>query len=285
MRTYNDIYLSARKTLRAQGIAAFNLEARLIVTAASEKTKEQFFRDIQFYATDDFEDKVNDMLRRRTEGEPIAYITGEWEFYGLPVAVSEDVLIPRVDTEVLVDQAIEILKGRESNTRVLDLCSGSGCIGMAIAANVPDSRVVLVDNSLKAMRLSRTNILRNNLTRSITCVDADAMASPPMLLGRFDMIACNPPYIPTRDIIGLDPSVRDYEPVWALDGGEDGLDYYRSISSKWKVVLKKNGTLIYECGDGQAEQVKDILIQNGFDHIRIYKDSLDIERVVAGILR
>lgn len=285
MRTYNDIYLSARKTLRAQGIAAFNLEARLIVTAASEKTKEQFFRDIQLYATDDFEDKVNDMLRRRTEGEPIAYITGEWEFYGLPVAVSEDVLIPRVDTEVLVDHAIEILKGRESNTRVLDLCSGSGCIGMAIAANVPDSRVVLVDNSLKAMRLSRTNILRNNLTRSITCVDADATASPPMLLGRFDMIACNPPYIPTRDIIGLDPSVRDYEPVWALDGGEDGLDYYRSISSKWKVVLKKNGTLIYECGDGQAEQVKDILIQNGFDHIRIYKDSLDIERVVAGILR
>lgn len=285
MRTYNDIYLSARKTLRAQGIAAFNLEARLIVTAASEKTKEQFFRDIQLYATDDFEDKVNDMLRRRTEGEPIAYITGEWEFYGLPVVVSEDVLIPRIDTEVLVDHAIEILKGRESTTRVLDLCSGSGCIGMAIAANVPDSRVVLVDNSLKAMRLSRTNILRNNLTRSITCVDADATASPPMLLGRFDMIACNPPYIPTREIIGLDPSVRDYEPVWALDGGEDGLDYYRSISSKWKVILKKNGTLIYECGDGQAEHVKDILIQNGFDQIRIYKDSLDIERVVAGILR
>ena len=283
MKTYNDIYLAARRSLRDAGIDAYNLEARLIAVSAAEKTKEQFVRDMRLYAGDDYEEKVGDMIRRRIGGEPVAYITGEWEFYGLPLTISEDVLIPRTDTETLVDTAIEALKTKES-PRILDLCAGSGCVGLALAANIPDCRVVMVDNSAKALRLCRTNILRNNLTRSITCVEADVLASPPMLLGLFDIIVSNPPYIPTADIAGLHHSVRDFEPSYALDGGTDGLDFYRSIVSKWSVVLKENGMLMFECGPGQAGFVRNLMQLNGFGRLKTVRDTLEIERVVAGTL-
>jgi release factor glutamine methyltransferase len=259
------------------------VEARIIVAAAAHKTKEQFFSDLSLYVADGFEEKVDDMIRRRLEGEPVAYIAGEWEFYGLPIEVSPDVLIPRVDPEVLADKAIELLKGRESGTRVLDLCCGSGCLGIAIAAKVPDCRVVMIDNSLKAMSIARANIYRNNLMRCVTCVDADALKSPPMLLGRFDLIVCNPPYIPSGDIAKLDESVRNYEPVAALDGGEDGLLFYRAIAPRWKILLKERGCMMFECGIDQAQAVSDIMIQAGFKNTRITKDTINVERVVAGL--
>ena len=235
------------------------------------------------YAPDDFEEKVNALVARRIEGEPIAYIIGEWEFYGLPVKVNQNVLIPRTDTEVLVDAALTVLK-KKPDSRVLDLCSGSGCVGIALAANVPSCRVIMVDNSAKALSVCRENILLNGLTRAITCVQADACEPPPMLLGRFDMIICNPPYISTEELAKLDASVREYEPASALDGGEDGLDFYREIASKWGVALKENGQLLFECGAGQAEEVKNIMLVNGFGDIKIFKDTLDIDRVVMGTL-
>lgn len=284
MKTYNDVYIQTRKKLKAEGIETFGLEARLIASAAAGKTKEEFLRDMNLYTNSDYEQKVSDMIDARLTGEPIAYVTGEWEFYGLPMVVNRDVLIPRIDTEVLAEKAIDKLQTMKGR-RVLDLCSGSGCIGITLAVNVPDSKVILVDNSLKAMRVARQNVLRNNVTRSVTCVDADATQTPPMLLGRFDMIVSNPPYIPTEDIFGLDPSVRDNEPKEALDGGKDGLDFYRSITEKWKSLLKKDGCLMFEVGIGQAEDVRRIMEENGFEDIRVYKDTLEIERVVSGTIR
>lgn len=284
MKTYNDVYIQTRKKLKAEGIEAFGLEARLIASAAAGKTKEEFLRDMNLYTNSDYEQKVSDMIDARLTGEPIAYVTGEWEFYGLPMVVNRDVLIPRIDTEVLAEKAIDKLQTMKCR-RILDLCSGSGCIGITLAVNVPDSKVILVDNSLKAMRVARQNVLRNNVTRSVTCVDADATQTPPMLLGRFDMIVSNPPYIPTEDILGLDPSVRDNEPKEALDGGKDGLDFYRSITEKWKSLLKKDGCLMFEVGIGQAEDVRKIMEENGFEDIRVYKDTLEIERVVSGTIR
>jgi len=221
MKTYNDVYISARKRLKEIGIQQFGMEARLIAASAAEKSSAQFLKDCNLYITDDYERKVEAMVERRISGEPVAYVTGEWEFYGLEMLVDENVLIPRIDTEVLVDRAIELLRGKEGTKRVLDLCCGSGCVGIAIATNVPDTKVVLVDNSLKALSVSRKNVLKNKVLRTVTCVDADAMAYPPMLLGKFDMIVCNPPYIPTQDILKLDESVRDYEPLLALDGGDE----------------------------------------------------------------
>lgn len=239
-------------------------------------------RDQRLYVPDDcFEKAVEEMIVRRLTGEPIAYVVGEWEFYGLPLQISEEVLIPRVDTEVLAGAAIKVLKHKAG--RVLDLCAGSGCIGLAIAANVPDSRVVLADKSVGAIRICRANMLKNNLSRSVTCIEVDAEQNPPMLLGRFDMIVCNPPYIPTGDIPLLDASVKDYEPFLALDGGEDGLDFYRSITSKWKAVLKDGGHMMFECGAGQADSVGEIMKANGFTGITTIKDTLGIDRVVTGI--
>lgn len=284
MKTYNDVYIETRKKLKAEGIESYGLEARLIASAAAGKTKEEFLRDMNLYINSEYEQRVNDMVETRLTGEPIAYVTGEWEFFGLPMVVNRDVLIPRIDTEVLAERAIDRLQNMKSR-RVLDLCSGSGCIGITLAAKVPDSKVILVDNSLKAMRVARQNVLKNNVTRSVTCVDADAMLPPPVLLGRFDMIVSNPPYIPTEDIMGLDPSVRDNEPMAALDGGKDGLDFYRSITKKWKGLLKNGGCLMYEVGIGQFDDVVKIMEENGFEDIRVYKDTLEIERVVAGTIR
>ena len=284
MRTYNEVYLSARKALKAAGVEAFSLEARLLCACAAGKTKEQFLRDMKFYVSDGYVEKVGEMLARRLKGEPTAYITGEWEFYGLPMEVSPDVLIPRNDTEILVDRAIELLKGRMSSKRVLDLCTGSGCIGISVAVNVPDSRVILIDKSLRAMSVARANVLKNNVMRNVTCVDADALKAPPILLGSFDMILCNPPYIPSQDVEELDSSVKDYEPSMALDGGSDGLDFYRSVASKWKSILRPKGILMFECGEGQAQSVAEIMDRCGFTNLTAFKDTLGIDRVMAGIL-
>ncbi len=284
MRTYNEVYLSARKALKAAGIESFSLEARLLCACAAEKTKEQFLRDMKFYVGDGYVEKVGAMLARRLKGEPTAYITGEWEFYGLPMDITPDVLIPRNDTELMVERAIELLKGRNGSKRVLDLCTGSGCIGISIAVNVPDSRVILIDKSLKAMSVARANVIKNNVMRNVTCVDADALKAPPILLGSFDMILCNPPYIPSQDILGLDSSVRDYEPAMALDGGKDGLEFYRSIASNWKTILKPKGILMFECGIGQARSIAQIMHRNGFTNLTAFRDTQGIDRVMAGIL-
>ena len=150
---------------------------------------------------------------------------GEWEFYGLPLDISSDVLIPRSDTEVLAERAILRARAAGEGGRVLDLCAGSGCVGLAVAANVPACRVVLGELSEGALRVCKQNVRRNSLNARVTCVSVNALEPPASALWDFDIIACNPPYIPTGDIPGLDVSVRDYEPHMALDGGADGLDF------------------------------------------------------------
>lgn len=283
INTYNDVFLEIRKRLREAGIEAFDIESRLIVVAASGKTKEHFMRDRHLYVPDDtYENAVERLLERRIAGEPMAYILGEWDFYGLPVNVNHHVLIPRVDTEVLVDAVRDMFKDNYGGLRVLDMCAGSGCVGLAIAANLPFCRVLLADKSQEALKICRANTMKNNLTRSVTSIELDALEAPPMLLGLFDIIVCNPPYITTDELRELDPSVREFEPAMALDGGPDGLKFYRSISSEWKSVLKDNGYMAFECGQGQADEVRRILQQNGFTDIKIYKDSLNIDRVIIG---
>ena len=283
IKTYSEVYLAARKTLREAGIESSNLDSRLMAAKATGKTVAEFLRDGGLYVGDDtFENEMNAMVKRRLAGEPVAYITGQWEFYGLPLIITEDVLIPRDDTEVLVNEAIELLKAKGPNTRVLDLCCGSGCIGLSVANTVRGAKVVMADISTKALAVARQNAILNNLTKNVTCLEADAKETPPMLFGRFDLILCNPPYIPTKDVDELDVSVRDHEPRLALDGGEDGLDFYQEITAKWKEVLKNGGTLMFECGIDQASSIADILRLNGFTEIRKFKDTLGIDRVVTG---
>jgi len=281
--TYNHVFLNVRRELKDMDIPSYSLEARLLVSAAAGKTKEDFIRDMSLYVNRGFEEKVEALLERRLTGEPLAYITGAWEFYGVPIQVNQHVLIPRVDTEVLASQVIAMAKWLPAGSRILDLCCGSGCVGLAIAKNVPQVKLVLADVSPEAMKIARANVTLNKMTGRVACATVDARRSPPYsLLGDFDMIVSNPPYIPTGELSTLDPIVRQYEPMLALDGGLDGLSFYRAIVSEWKKILKPNGAFLFECGMDKATEVASILIANGLTKITRCRDTLGIERVVVG---
>ena len=281
--TYNNLYLDIRQQLRKSGIDAATLEARELVCFGTGKSREELQRDGGLYASPEVERRVRDLVDRHLAGEPVAYLIGEWEFYGLPLDISRDVLIPRPDTEMLVEQAVaycDILP----ECRILDLCAGSGCIGLAMASQLPRSRVVLGEYSDAALKICRQNIRRNSLSGRVVPMQVDARNKPERALGEFDCIISNPPYIPRAGIAGLDVSVKDYEPHLALDGGEDGLDFYRAISEKWKEALRPGGRLYFEVGIGQADSVLRIMRSQGFGDIQVVKDYHDIPRVVFGTL-
>lgn len=282
--TYNNLYLDIRRELKAAGVENAQMEARELVCYAADKTREQFVKDMPLYVADYVEKRVRGLVDRRLAGEPVAYIIGEWEFYGLPLDISRDVLIPRLDTELLAERAILLSRAAGEEARVLDLCAGSGCVGLAVAANVPASRVVLADVSEGALRVCKQNIRRCGLNAQVVCVLADATQPPAANLWDFDVIVCNPPYIPSADIGGLDCSVRDYEPHLALDGGADGLDFYRAIAERWGNALRLDGTLVFEVGVGQIGQVELILAKNGFSDIKSYQDTAGIWRVIEGTI-
>ena len=281
--TYNDLYLEIRRQLRAADSGDPTLESRELVAFACGKTKEELLRDSRLYVTPEVEARVRALVQRHLDGEPTAYLIGEWEFYGLPLDISRDVLIPRPDTEVLAGLAIDFVK-TQGACRVLDLCAGSGCIGLAVASQCPESRVVLGELSEGALRICRQNIRRNGLSGRVVPMQMDALAPPPAQLGEFRCLVSNPPYIPAGDIPGLDPSVRDYEPHMALDGGADGLDFYRNLAREWKNALTVGGKIFLEVGIGQADDVLRLLRAQGFGDLEITKDLNGIPRVVHGTL-
>lgn len=280
--TYNNLYMDARRQLRLAGSEAAQLEAVELVAFAAGKTKSQLFRDMPLYASAQVEGKVKELLARRLAGEPVAYIIGEWEFYGLPLDISRQVIVPRDDTAVLATRAIELTRAAGKEARVLDLCAGSGCVGLAVGANCPQCRVILADISEEALRICRSNIRRNGLTARVSALQADALEKPSSALWDFDVIASNPPYIPSGEWEELDISVRGYEPRLALDGGADGLDFYRAIAAKWKSALRLGGTLLFEVGHTQAADVEYIMAQNGFEDIKTHQDTAGVWRVVEG---
>ena len=259
-KTYNDLYLDIRQRLRKAGVEAAQLEARELICRAAGKSQEEFFKDSRLYAPRPVEEQLEADVQRRLAGEPVAYIIGQWNFYGLPLTVTPAVLIPRPDTEIIAARAIELAKAAGEHGRVLDLCTGSGCIGLAVAKHAENCRVVLGDLS------------------------EDALQPPTHFLGDFNVIVCNPPYIRSGDIPGLDVSVRDYEPLLALDGGADGLAFYRYLAQHWKLALRRQGTLLFEVGYDQAEDVSDLLAQYGYRNITQHKDYNGILRGVEATL-
>ena len=279
--TYNNLYLDIRQELRRAGITAATLEARELVCYGSGKTREELIRDGQLYVSPEVEQRIRRLVDRHLHGEPVAYLIGEWEFYGLPLDISEAVLIPRVDTEVLAAQAIDYVNTL-GQCRVLDLCAGSGCVGLAVAANAPRCRVLLGELSEGAVRICRQNIRRNQLSGQVSVMVMDAMAKPPAAIGEFDCIVCNPPYIPRAEIETLDISVKNFEPYQALCGGEDGYDFYSYISQHWRGALRSGGRLYFEVGIGQADTVLRMMRANGFGDINVVQDTRGIPRVVYG---
>ncbi len=281
--TYNNLYMDIRRRLKLAGCPGAGLEARELVCCGSGKTREEFYRDAQLYVAPETEEAIQALVERHLNGEPVAYLIGEWEFYGLPLDVNESVLIPRVDTEVLAREAIDFIR-TQGKCRVLDLCAGSGCIGLALAANAPECRVLLGEISEPAVRICRQNIRRNGLTGQVSVMAMDALQPPPKTIGEFQCIVSNPPYIPRPEIEKLENSVKDFEPHLALCGGEDGYDFYTAIIRRWKKTLATGGRLYFEVGIGQADTVLRMMRAEGFGDINIVPDSQNIPRVVYGTL-
>lgn len=280
---YRELYLDGRQTLRLQGVEAADVEARLLLCMAAGCSKETLLTSMDLYASADTERKMREYIRRRAAGEPVAYILGSWEFYGIPLVVTPAVLIPRPDTEVLAEAAIRELNSREqSSFRVLDIGCGSGCISCAIGCHVPGARLTLLDVSEAALEVAKRNVQAAGLRSRAVCLPGNLYEAPPERLGRFDLIVSNPPYIASAEVETLDRDVKDYEPRLALDGGEDGLDPYRALIPAWLSVLSDNGCIMVEVGEGQARAVEQRMLDAGLAQTGTILDTAGTERVVWG---
>ena len=279
--TFGELYLQTRACLlTTESPESAGPMARDLVSTLSGMTQEAFLAEKNSPVSAEICQRVDEALTRLRQGEPLPYVLGEWNFYGLPLYVGPQVLIPRDDTCALAELAIHKALFLDQDPRILDLCCGSGCIGLAIASRLKDARVTLGDLSKEALSVARKNIQRNHLGGRVSCVQVDAMEEPPAFLGKFDMIVSNPPYVTAGEMEELPKSVKDFEPHMALYGGPDGLDFYRSITERYRSILKPGGFLCYEFGMGQGDAVCAILEENGFTVLERTRDYNDRERAV-----
>ena len=283
VRTVNEAYLDLRRELRDAGVAGYQIEARELVCYAMDIQPEEFFMKKHLWVFDEMQARIDQLKALRLSGTPLQHITGRWEFYGIPLEVTKDTLIPRADTETLAETAITLLESR-SRSRLLDLCCGSGCLAISVLKNVEGVTAVLADLSEAALEVAQRNLIRHHLTGKALTAVLDAKAVPPAALGRFHMIVCNPPYIPSEEIPTLDVEVQK-EPHMALDGGEDGLDFYRAVAVGYFNSLHNGGVLAFEVGLGQFEDVARILEEVGYKNVQVRNDLTGIERVVLGMRR
>ena len=285
VKKYSQLYLEARRRfmLREEEQTA-SLLARSLLSYVSGKTNEQILSDRETYATEEVCTQMETAVSRVMAGEPLAYVLGEWSFYGMTLYINKNVLIPRDDTCAVTQLAIKRGLYLEQDPQILDLCTGSGCIGIAVANRVKDARVILADISPEALEVAGRNVARHQLSGRVSCVHADALTAPPESLGMVDMIISNPPYITTQEMEELDPSVKDHEPHLALHGGEDGLDFYRSIAENYTSILKENGYLCLEYDPSQGDAICYILENHGYNILERVRDYNDRERALLAQL-
>lgn len=281
VKKYAQLYLEARQTfMQVEDQQTASLLARHLLCHVSGKTQERVIADREMYASEKICQDMERAVQRIMAGEPLAYILGEWSFYGLTLYVDENVLIPRDDTCAVARLAIKRGLFLDENPRILDLCTGSGCIGLAVANRVKDARVTLADISPEALAVARKNINRLKLSARVSCVQADALAPASSFLGKFDMIVSNPPYVTTAEMEKLPVSVKNYEPHLALHGGEDGLKFYRAILENYTTALKPGGYICFEFGMGQGDSVCELLLKHGYTVLERVQDDNDRERAV-----
>ena len=281
VKRYSQLYLEARRAFMViEEEQMASVLARSLLCYVSGKTREEVVADRELYASEEVCEAMETAVRRVLSGEPLAYVLGEWTFYGMTLYVDENVLIPRDDTCAVTQLAIKRGLYLEQNPRILDLCTGSGCIGLAVANRVKDAWVTLADISKEALAIAKKNIVRHQMQNRVVAVQADALAPAPEFLGKFDMIVSNPPYITTQEMQQLDPSVKDYEPHLALHGGTDGLDFYRSIVKHYTPALKKGGYICFEYDPSQGDDICEILEENGYTVLERVRDYNDRERAL-----
>lgn len=281
VKTLSQLYMEARQAFMTQeDEQTASLLARDLLCHVTGKTREQVIAHRDLYATEQTCLAMAEAVTRVKGGEPLAYVLGQWDFYGMTLHVDKNVLIPRDDTCAVTSLAIKQALFLDSAPRILDLCTGSGCIGLAIAHRVKDAKITLADISKDALAVAKKNIAGQKLSGRVTAISGDALKSPAPFLGRFDMIVSNPPYITTAEMDTLDHSVKDFEPHLALHGGEDGLQFYRAIARNYCNALKPGGYLCFEFGIGQGDAVCALLEENGYTVLERTRDYNDVERAV-----
>jgi len=229
-------------------------------------------------------DQLRGLVKRAGQHEPVAYLVGRTEFYSLQMEVDGNCLIPRPETELLVQKAIEFLRTREGTQHVCDLCTGSGCIAVAIAKNVPDAKVTATDLSDAALAMAARNVEKHELQDRVEllCGDLFEPLLPHLDVTQWDLIVCNPPYVSAAEYEALDKNVKDYEPPSALLAGDDGLDVYRRLAEGVDQHLKPGGTLLLEIGYAQGPAVREMLTDTGlFAEVTVEKDDQNNDRIVT----
>ena len=281
VKTYSEIYLDARRALMSiEDQQTASHLARNLLCYVSGKSHETLIADRDKYASASVSEEMEQAVARILNEEPLAYVLGEWTFYGMDLHVDSNVLIPRDDTCAVTSLAIKKGLHLEQSPRILDLCTGSGCIGIAIASRIKDARVTLADVSKEALAVAKKNVMRQKLSGRVSCYQADVLKPAPGFLGKFDLIVSNPPYITSTEMEELPRSVKDYEPHLALHGGDDGLLFYREIIKNYSEALKPGGYLCFEFGMNQGDDVCSLLETSGYTVLERVNDYNDIERAV-----
>ncbi len=270
--------------LTAKGIEAPRLSAELLLSHVLGLKRIELYTQFDKAVASEHRDLLRDLVKRAGQNEPVAYLTGKTEFYSLEMEITRDCMIPRPETELLVQRAVEFLRTRDGLQFVCDLCTGSGCIAVAIAKNFSAARVVATDISDAALAVASRNVEKHQLAERITllCGDLFEPLLRPLDVAKFDLIVCNPPYVSTAEYDNLDKNVKDYEPRLALHAGVDGLDVYRRIVEKIDQFLKPGAGLMLEIGYAQGPAVRGLLEQTGaFADIKVEKDYHDNDRIVT----
>ncbi len=270
--------------LTGKGVDSPRLGAELLLCHVLGSTRIELYTQFDTVVPQQQLDTLHDLVKRAGLHEPVAYLTGRTEFYSIELGITSDCLIPRPETELLVQRAIEFLRSRDGLQYVCDLCTGSGCIAVAIAANFPDARVIATDISAGALEVAADNVEKHQLHERIELLQGDLFE--PLVrqldVGQFDLIVCNPPYVSSAEYEALAVNVKDYEPKSALLAGADGLDIYRRLIEKADGFLKPGAALMLEIGYAQGPAVRELLEQTeAFAEIRIEKDHQDNDRVVT----
>ena len=259
--------------------------ARQLLMRATGKSATELLRDMKQPVPPHMDKKLAGMVYQILQGEPLAYVLGQWDFYGMTFMVTHDTLIPRDDTTALVDLAVNRLKlYPQPKPRVLDLCCGTGCIGVALASQVSDARVTCGDLSMDALAVCKRNIQKLGFAGRVNALQMDAFKTPDEFFGNYDMVVSNPPYITDAEMETLEPSVRNWEPHMALRGGTDGLDFYRAIIQNYTGRIQPGGYLAFEFGMGQGPAVGRLLEEAGYTVEQWADDAGGIQRAVIARL-
>lgn len=279
-KTIAEALREGKLRLKAAGKEAYAFEAELLLEKAAGLNRTALFLRGEEVLSEEVLTVYEGYLSEREQGRPTQYILGEWEFMGLPFCVGEGVLIPRGDTEVLVETILEKQQAEKFKS-ILDIGTGSGCIPISLGHYGKFEKIMAVDISPKALGYATENAVKNNI--NIDFYESDLFTNlPAEWKGKLDAIVSNPPYIPKKDIAELMTEVKDFEPMNALDGGEDGLDFYRAIVEQAKEWLVDGGWLFFEIGYDQGEDLRKLLQEFGYTAIEIRQDLAGLDRVALG---